>query len=338
MPTGKIAFSSGRYGDYDIFLFDFTTGQLAQLTSDQHWNDYPRLSFDGRRLAFTSWRGNRQEIRVMELDGGPESQSVTPNLNFAAFPCWSPDGTEIAFAVPQETETEILAVTLKTGATRRLALTKGYDAYPDWSPDGKRIAYSSQRRQNQDVYALDLSTFKEERVTEHPAPDTSPAFSPDGSRIAFVSQRPDAPRGFRFFDSLWDFFYGDDDLDVWVVELGSGKLKQITTNKGVDRNVRWSPDGRHLAFTSSAVDRAEARIMIGDHASGKIAPLEYDWDVPKQELQKTLDVESLTLPMTRYHPWLASRTPTAVEEFLRGISRTELDQIYFPVPRYMDWR
>src|SRR5712692_7672159 len=130
---------------------------------------------------------------------------------------------------------------LETGKVRRLTSSPHSDTYPDWSPDGKKIAFCSQRGMNQDIYLLELDALKEERITTRPGPDTSPAFSPDGKKIAFVSQRSQTKEGFRLLDSLWDFFYGAEDLEIWVVELGSGKLRQITTDRGVDRNVRWSP-------------------------------------------------------------------------------------------------
>jgi Tol biopolymer transport system component len=336
MLTGKMVFASGQYGDFDIFLLDLATNKLSQLTSDQYWNDYPRLSPDARRVAFTSARGDRQEIRVMDVAGG-NSRPVAPDLQFAAFPCWSPDGKQLAFVSTPYFKADLFSLELESGKVRRLTSSPHSDTYPDWSPDGKKIAFCSQRGMNQDIYLLELDSLKEERITTRPGPDTSPAFSPDGKKIAFVSQRSEASERFQLLDSLWDFFYGHEDLEIWVVELGSGKLRQITTDRGVDRNVRWSPDGTDLAFTSST-HGSDARIKICEYETGKGIPFSYDRELLRRELERPLDVADLTKAMTKYSPALHKWTPGFVERFLERVGKRELDQIYSPTERYLDWR
>jgi len=336
MLTGKMVFASGQYGDFDIFLLDLATNKLSQLTSDQYWNDYPRLSPDARRVAFTSARGDRQEIRVMDVAGG-NSRSVTPDLQFAAFPCWSPDGKQLAFVSTPYFKADLFSLELESGKVRRLTSSPHSDTYPDWSPDGKKIAFCSQRGMNQDLYLLELDSLKEERITTRPGPDTSPAFSPDGKKIAFVSQRSEARERFQLLDSLWDFFYGHEGLEIWVVELGSGKLRQIMTDRGVDRNVRWSPDGTDLAFTSST-HGSDARIKICEYETGKGIPFNYDREPLRRELERPLDVADLTKAMTKYSPALHKWTPGFVERFLERVGKRELDQIYSSTERYLDWR
>jgi TolB protein len=356
MLSGSIAFAAGKLSDYDIFLLDLGSNKLNQLTSGSYWNDYPRFSPDGKRIAFVSNRSGQEEIWLMNRDGS-ESRSLTASVKWANFPCWSPTGKEIAFVSNEYFQLDIFALDLETGATRRLTTSKGIDMYPDWSPDGQSIAFASERGVNQDIYLLNLQTKEEKRITSHPAPDFSPAFSPDGKQIAFVSSRPDAKNNFRPLSVLWDFFYGDDHLDVWVVEVSAGGLRQITTNKGADRNVRWSPDGKNLVYTNSSAATFETRVMLSDMATGTISPLKIDLTTVNSEVQRDFDVR----PFYRLEPFhknpglfdhltpvekreyqmtraVATFIPGFVDKIEERIGKRELDRVYHATERYIDWK
>jgi Tol biopolymer transport system component len=355
MPTGKLVFAAGNFGDFDIFLYDLDFKKLTQLTSDESWNDYPRFSPDGRQIAFATTRSGKQEIWLMNQDGS-DAKSITSGLKWADFPTWSPSGKEIAFVSNHYLQLDILSIRLETGELKRLTSSQGFDSYPDWSPDGRHIAFCSERGSNQDINLLDTQTLEEKRITTHPGPDTSPAFSPDGKKIAFVSQRPDEKKGFRLMQSFWDFFYGDKHLDIWVVELAMGKLRQMTTNRGVDRNVRWSPDGKYLAYTSSAVDRSEARIMICEFETGKITPLQFDQSAVKRELERPF-LANLNDPVPpddqfaqgkgdeileklgqKMLPTLEKAEPGFVKAILERYQQSEVDRVFPITTRYLDWK
>ncbi len=333
MLSGKIVFASGRYADYDIFLLDLKANKLLQLTSGQAWNDYPRLSPDGSQVAFTSNRSGKQEIWVMNVDGS-QARSVTPDLKIAEAPSWSPDGQQLAFVSNLYFQSDIFALHLETGETRRLTSHDGFDGYPDWSPDGAQIAFASERGLNQDIYLLDVETLAEERITTHSALDSSPAFSPDGRQIAFVSDRPDVKKKGHFLQSLWDSFYGDDDLDIWLVDLDSRRLRQLTTDRGPDRNVRWSPDGKYVVFSNSAADQLETRLMLCQVQTGAISPLGIDRAKLNTELQKDLNQAVLT----KAQPLLDQVTPEALDQIYKKIGQRALDRTYYATERYIDWK
>jgi len=353
MFGGKLIFAAGNFGDYDLFLYDLSSKKLTQLTSGEAWNDYPRFSPDAHKIAFGSTRSGKQEIWIMNADGS-EAKSLTSGLKWADFPTWSPDGKEIAFVSDEYFQVDLFALNIETGKRRRLTTNDGFDCYPDWSPDGKQIAFSSQRGSHQDIYTLDLETLEEKRITTHPGPDTSPAFSPDGKKVAFVSQRPDQHRELEFMHSLGDFFYGHEHLDIWTVELATGNLRQMTTNRGVDRNVRWSPDGKYLAYTSSSMDKADAKIMFCEYDTGKITPLRFDEGMVRRELERPF-VADLNKPVTetfpqskldqrlermgqKMLPGIERYTPEAVKKLLAKYEQLEIDHVNPITARYLDWK
>ena len=358
MAAGKLVFAAGNFGDFDIFLYDFASSQLKQLTSDNAWNDYPRFSPDASKIAFGSTRSGKQEIWVMNADGSG-AKSLTGGLKWADFPTWSPDGSEIAFVSNEYFQVDIFALQIETGKLRRLTKNDGFDCYPDWSPDGKQIAFTSERGRNQDIYTIDLNTMQETRITTHPGPDSSPAFSPDGTKIAFVSQRPDQNQNFDFTRSLWDFFYGNEYLDIWTIDLSTEKLQQMTMTRGVDRNVRWSPDGRSLAYTSSAIDKSDAKIMFCECETGKITPFRFDESAVRRELERPF-LAGLKEPATppgrsplpeeskmdellekmgeRMLPTIDRSTPNAVKSAMGKYKQWEIDRIHPITARYLDWK
>ena len=52
--TGKVVFSSGKHGDFDIFTLDLATDELRQLTTGGFKNDCPKWSPDGSKVVFVS--------------------------------------------------------------------------------------------------------------------------------------------------------------------------------------------------------------------------------------------------------------------------------------------
>ncbi len=337
MPTGKLVFAAGTVGDYDIYLYDLTANKLAQLTADTAWNDYPRFSPDATKIAYGSTRSGKQEIWLMNADG-TDSKSLTANLKWADFPTWSPDGNEIAFVSNEYFQMDLFTLQLETRKLYRLTDDDHFDCYPDWSPDGKTVAFSSQRAAHQDIYTLDVETREEKRITAHPWPDTSPAFSPDGTQVAFVSQRPGEK--FEFMNALEDFFFGSEHLDIWTADLATGNVKQMTTNRGVDRNVRWSPDGKHLAYTSSSSDRAEPQVMILECLTGKTTPVRFDKAEVQREVARPFLVDLQPLdpnrppldPEWKYGPPYESATTKMLNKKLENMGNKMMPVIQRMTP------
>lgn len=78
----------------------------------------------------------------------------------------------------------------------------------------------------------------------------SPAVSPDGSMVAYVLARVDPERN-RYRSAVW-----------LVPSDGSRPPWQLTAGDQEDSAPTWSPDGRHLAYTSSRGDAPERRYTV----------------------------------------------------------------------------
>jgi len=65
---GKVIFSSGKAGDYDLQGLNFDSKKLTQLTSGNFWNDAPRRSANGRYLIYVSNRSGLRAERLVIMD------------------------------------------------------------------------------------------------------------------------------------------------------------------------------------------------------------------------------------------------------------------------------
>ena len=115
---------------------------------------------------------------------------------------------------------------------------------PTVSPDGKWACVSVTRydmeennsRTNLWLLATDGST---QRQLTRGKNDGEPQFSPDGSAIAFVARRT--------ADDVKDAI---ETSHLYLIDVGGGEARRLTTlNTGVF-GIRWHPDGKRLAFLS----------------------------------------------------------------------------------------
>ena len=94
--AGRIAFSSYRDGNEDIYVVNADGTDEIRLTSDPSVDSSPDWSPDGRHIAFDSNRDGDYEVYVMNADGSGLTQ-LTHNRTIDGGPKWSPDGNYILF-------------------------------------------------------------------------------------------------------------------------------------------------------------------------------------------------------------------------------------------------
>lgn len=70
-PDGRwLVFASDRVEkQFDIYRYEFTTGEIVRLTHETAMDMNPTFSPDGRAIWFESWRSGAPEIYAMALDG-----------------------------------------------------------------------------------------------------------------------------------------------------------------------------------------------------------------------------------------------------------------------------
>src|SRR5580704_5724724 len=107
-------------------------------------NEGPRLSPNGRKLAFMSNRGGSMEIWISDPDGSYPLKLT--NLDGCGSPRWSPDSRSIAFDSIHSGRPGIYVVNLEGGEPRALAEGGFFqNVVPSWSHDGRWIYFASDR-------------------------------------------------------------------------------------------------------------------------------------------------------------------------------------------------
>jgi TolB protein len=76
----------------------------------------------------------------------------------------------------------------------------------------------------------------------------NPAWSPDGTFIAFAWQKS-GPGNRR---------------DIWVLNLRSGEMTQLTENQGDNERPTWAPNMRHIAFASNRSGSMQIYSMLAN--------------------------------------------------------------------------
>lgn len=134
-PDGrKIAFTSGRTGDAEVFVMNADGTNPINLTNyGAGWDANPIWSPDGDKIAFTSYRDGNFEIYVMKADGS-NLINLTNNPNDDAGPVWSPDSTKITFASTRDGNSEIYVIDADGSNLVRLTNNDANDYSPVWSP------------------------------------------------------------------------------------------------------------------------------------------------------------------------------------------------------------
>lgn len=188
------------------------------------------VSPDGRTLAVGWERDGRYGAYLLDLGSGKRTDLPSAFDNAVSF---SPDGRRLVSAVrTPDRRTEILELDRASGATRVIASHESADFLPSYSRDMSRLVFNSYRTGRSDLYVADLDTGALTQLTTFDGYDAHAQLSPDETRIAFHRN------------------VGQDNYEVVVLTLASGREQVLAPAPGGDAYPAWSPDGRHLVFSS----------------------------------------------------------------------------------------
>jgi len=185
-PDGKKLLVGGYQSRGELVRYDLSSKQFVPFLGGM--NAYAvAVSSDGKHVAYVD--GLDQTLWISRPDGSERVQLSYPP-NHAAFPRWSPDGTQIVFLSAQIGKPwKMFLIAAQGGTPQELLPTEGVEGDPSWSADGSRIAFSSglpTANQKSDIRIVDLKT---RQVTTIPGSDGkfSPRWSPDGRYLAALN-------------------------------------------------------------------------------------------------------------------------------------------------------
>ena len=216
-----------------------TASAMAQ--SDPLWMRFPAISPDGKTVAF-SYKG---DIWTVPANGG-QARQITTNPAYDAYPVWSPDSRQIAFASSREGSMDIYVVGRDGGTPRRVTTDSG-DEYPmAWRTDSTILLKASIMPKATSIVFADFSQVYE--------------VSANGGRMRLFSDIPmeDISVG-KDGAMLYHDKKGYEDpfrkhhqspicRDIWLYK--GGDYTKLTDFAGEDRNPVWGNDANTYYYLS----------------------------------------------------------------------------------------
>ena len=200
---------------------------------------------DGKQVVFSY----ADQLYTVGLEGGV-ARRLTNTPGYAVFPRFSPDGKTLAFTAQYDGNTEVYVMPADGGTPRRLTYTAtlGRDDLGDrmgpnnivmgWKNDGTEVVFRSRMRSfnsfNGQLFSVGLDGDLPKQL---PVPRGGfLSYSPDDSKIAYN-------RIFREFRTWKDYRGGMAD-DIWIYDLKSGAIENVTNNPAQDIIPMWAPNNR----------------------------------------------------------------------------------------------
>lgn len=103
---------------------------------------------------------------------------------------------------------------------------------PAWSPDSRQLAYVSFEGNKSSIFVQTLRTGSRFQVSNKPGINGAPSFSPDGRKLVVTLGGVEG------------------NPDIYVIDITSRQATRLTNHRAIDTEGTWSPDGRHIYFTS----------------------------------------------------------------------------------------
>ena len=226
-----------------LTLAALTFSLSASAQTHPLWMRYSAISPDGSTIAF-SYKGDIYTVPV----GGGNARQLTSNAAYDAYPVWSPDGQNIAFASTREGSMDIYLMNRNGGAPKRLTTDSG-DEYPQTFRDNTHILFSANGMPTQKSIIFAGGSFPQ--VYEVGTNGGRPRlFSGLTMLNISINQRGDIlyhdQKGYE--DPYRKHHQSPITRDIWL--LKNGRYTRLTTFKGEDRNPVWAPDGTHFYYLS----------------------------------------------------------------------------------------
>lgn len=259
VARSRIAFDSDRTGERvtgtvqqrvakEIYICDYDGANQTKITSHHSLDISPVWAPDGRALAYTSYATGYQDIFISSLYQRLLTRPARGDANVSNFlPAYSPDGSRLAFVSNRDGNDEIYVMNVDGSSVRRLTHTPAIDSTPTWSPTGTQIAFTSDRAGSPQIYVVSADGLGQAQQVTHESYCDRPTWSPGPfNEIAYTSRS--APNVF----------------DIRILDVTTGKVRQVTSGEGHNESPAYAPNGRHVAFMSNRAGRFQIYTIARD--------------------------------------------------------------------------
>ena len=314
-----IWYASDRDGTLNLYKYDVTTKQTAQVTHSTVW-DVRWPSSDNRGQIVYELNGELSvldcatgQARALSITVPSDGQNTRPSRVAAArqIEGWtlSPKGERALFVA----RGDVFTVPIEKGNARNLTRSSdAHDKHARWSPDGRTIAFISDRGGEEEVWLVDQdgNSAPRQLTDGHAAMLYAPEWSPDGARIAFADKEGQlhvatiADKKERVVaderqgqidswkwspDGNWIAVTLSDPNEfgsIWIWGVADGQLRRVTDELWNEHDPAWDPEGNYLYFLA---DRG-------------YPPLLSDWEF-NYAIESDIEIFAMSLRKDVKHPF-----------------------------------
>ncbi len=259
---GKMMKSVGRTGSYEAVLEGMLGVKIKQLAEDWH------KSMQDAYTPLVEKTTPFDEFSRTLVEGTETSiYNISPSI--------SPDGSEFVFLSTRDLfSVDLFLGDTATGKVKRKLISTAVDPHFEslqfirsagaWDSTGERFVFGGIIKGKPALTIMDMRRDRIER--EVPFPEIgeilSPSWSPDGGSIAFCGLTGGV-------------------TDIFVYELETKVVRQLTRDVYGDLQPVWSPDGRRIAFVTERFSTNMDWLEVGNY---ELALL----DIETGEIRKVL--------------------------------------------------
>jgi len=247
----------------DIYVMPITGGTPTRIAEGLSYEQQPRWSPDGSRIAFVSDRGGGDNIWLMNVDGSNKKQLTKEDFRLLNQPSWSPDGRYIVakkhFTTGRSLGTgEVWLYSVDGGSGVQLVKRVNEKhqkelGEPTFAADGKSVYFTRNitpgavfqyaQDSNTELFAIEryeLESGETHRVTAGNGGAVRPTPSPDGKYLAFVRRE-------RAKSKLYvrDLANGNERK---VYDALDQDMQETWAVTGVYPNMDWTADSKEIVF------------------------------------------------------------------------------------------
>ncbi len=193
----------------------------------------PQISPDGSRIVYPLQRTDREQNKYFSnlwiADAeGKTSRPFTQGDQCDHSPRWTPDGSGIAFLSDRGEKSQFWLIPADGGEACRLTdLEEGSIAEFHWSPDGSRIAF---RYRPKPEWARKAAREEREKQKRSTPP----------LHVRRLNYREEGAG-----------YFGEERWHLFVLDVSTQEITQLTHGDTDQGNLAWSPDGSHIAFVTN---------------------------------------------------------------------------------------
>ncbi|MFS0870771.1 S9 family peptidase [Paenibacillus xylanilyticus] len=290
-------------------LRGITSEDLFQIT----WVNDPTPSPEGGQLVYVSRKTNEKRdgysshLRLFHLESRKDRAFTSGDKDHS--PCWSPDGSQLAFLREHDGKTQVWLIASDGGEAQQISRLKHGASSLTWSPDGQTLLVKSsvdvhgetEAEADQDSKLLQELVVDRIRMKSdggglwngrrthlfnipvdggEATPVTSGhydvgdyAWSPDGASIVWIAQMPEEGEEHNDYTLT---------NHVYLAKADGSDVQQLTPEGFTFSRLAYAPDGQSLALLASDRSYGNAtlvKLYTLPISGGQPVCLSSDWDV-----------------------------------------------------------